>query len=153
MTYLANCDIIFATFKVEETIVMQCNTFLGGSENMGAIEVKVFPLEFSGFKITKRGQTIKIQLIARISTGWGYESWTTTPPVQEMHLRDSKYEVIAEGVYYWLKLSPEKEKEKKQNAYIYLLEKYFNEKMTVDEIWQLEGFTHYDNPNEHYWFI
>ena len=120
---------------------------------MAAIKVMVFPLEFSGFKITKRGQTIKIQLITRISTGWGYESWTTTPPVQEMHLRDSKYEVITEGAYFWLKLSTEKEKEKKQNAYIYLLDKYYNGKMTDDELWSLEGFTHYDDPDERYWFI
>ena len=120
---------------------------------MGAIEVKVFPLDFSGFKITKKEQKITIQLIARISTGWGYESWTTTPPVQEMYLRDLKHEVIAEGAYFWLKLSTETEKEKKQKAYIYLIEKYFNGKMNDDELWSLEGFTHYDDQDERYWFI
>lgn len=117
------------------------------------------PIKFCGFKVSKSSEGLEIQLLEETSaTRDGYKILET--PIKEIFYASDDNRYIAKTTddnLYGLVLSPYTDKQSKQNAYLYILDKYFKGKngkklLTEEELWKFEGYKQ-DDKNEKYWVV
>ncbi len=106
-----------------------------------------YPIKFCGFKVSKDGEGIEIRLLEETSaTRDGFKILET--PIKELFyaLDDNRYTAkTIDDNLYGLVLSPYTDKQSKQNAYLYILDKYFRGKkgeelLTEEELWDFDGY-------------
>ena len=106
-----------------------------------------YPIKFCGFKVSKSNEGLEIRLLEETSaTRDGFKTLET--PIKELSyfLNDNRYTAkTIDGNLYELDLSPYTDKQSKQNAYLYILDKYFRGKkgeelLTEEELWEFEGY-------------
>lgn len=117
-----------------------------------------YPIKFCGFKVSKDGEGIEIRLLEETSaTRDGFKILET--PIKELFYASDDNRYIAktnDDNLYGLVLSPYTDKQSKQNAYLYILDKYFRGKkgeelLTEEELWDFDGYT--QDGLSRYWVV